>query len=447
MGSRIFIYHVSGAKQGEIEVCTSNVVRMGRQPGCEIQVDPYADLYASGHHAQITWVGGEQFTLADTGSKLGTFKNDVRVVDPVPLTTGDVITLGRDRQGRTGPQLRFYLDRDILKCPGCQDPVYKRHFTCPTCQQRFCLRCIDFRQRVCKPCGQRPASAPAPQHGFPPPPGHDPFGPPPVAASVGSQSEPELRVPDLHLYTSAAPTAPPGVRPPDASGSGRMNASSSRLAQAAAEALARSDSQRLERSGSGRMASSGSNAFPRPNAPAPPGGQQGQGGYVPTISSTARPPQAPTPPRRPDEEETVPIFSDSVEGPIEAEAPKAIPCERCSAPLSAADFFVCIGCHKRLCSRHRQTEDECDRCHSPEQGLLETDDNPPPAWVGPRPPSPPSAPIAPGPTHSVPTAPIARPAAVAEESELSGVEFECPGCGIAVSPKASTCPGCWRKLK
>ncbi|MCA8925702.1 MAG: FHA domain-containing protein [Planctomycetes bacterium] len=436
MGSRIFIYHVSGAKQGEIEVCTSNVVRIGRQPGCEVQVDPYADLYASGHHAQITWVGGEQFTLADTGSKLGTFKNDLKVVDPVAITTGDVITLGRDRQGRTGPQLRFYLDRDILKCPGCQDPVYKRHFTCPSCTQKFCLRCIDFRQKTCKPCGQRPQAMPAAPGFPPPPPGRDPFGP------VGSNSEPELRIPDLAVYTSANPPAPPGTRPPDASGSGRLGPGSARLAQAAQPHSG--DSARLERSGSGRMASSGSNAFPRPQVPQAPGSDRFPGaspgptpsGYVPTISSTARAPQAPLPPSPPTDDDAASIFSDSVDGgddSFEAEAPPAIPCERCSAPLSAADFFVCATCHKRLCPKHHHGGESCDRCLAVDQSLLETDDDPPPAWAGPRPPMPPQAPAVPLP--------------VGAGSELTGVDFECPGCGIALAPKAETCPGCWRKLK
>ena len=444
MGSRIFIYHVSGAKQGEIEVCTSNVVRIGRQPTCEVQVDPYADLYASGNHAQITWAGGERYTLADTRSKLGTYKNDVRVIEPVPVTTGDVITLGRDRQGRTGPQLRFYLDRDILKCPGCQDPVYKRHFTCPTCQQKYCLRCIDFRQKVCKPCGQRPAQPAAASAQFPPPPpmGTDPF------SNVGKHSEPELRIPDLAVYTSSNPTAAPGTRPPDMSGSGRLADGSARLAQDAQNLEAGG----LERSGSGRMrASSGSNRFAPPGsdhfpAGGPPGSDRFPGapssGYVPTISSTAPTPQAPRPPSPQiggDDPAGTALFADSVDGSddgsddgkIEADAPPTIPCERCSAPLSARDFFVCAGCHKRLCPKHHHDADKCDRCLAEAGGLLETDDNPPPAWMGPRPPQPPQS--------SAPSAAV--------KEQISGVDYECPGCGIAVAPAATTCPGCWRKLK
>ena len=138
----------------------------------------------------------------------------------------------------------------------------------------------------------------------------------------------------------------------------------------------------------------------------------------------------------PTDDDAASIFSDSVDGgddSFEAEAPPAIPCERCSAPLSAADFFVCATCHKRLCPKHHHGGESCDRCLAVDQSLLETDDDPPPAWAGPRPPMPPQAPAVPLP--------------VGAGSELTGVDFECPGCGIALAPKAETCPGCWRKLK
>ena len=163
MGSdKVYFFFISGAKKGKIEAASpaNGVIRIGRQPYCEVQLDPYADIPASGNHARVVREG-PGWALVDSGSSWGTWKNDQRVNGPVPLTTGDVITCGQDDRGRQGPQIRFYLDTDILRCPGCEGPVYKRHFKCPTCKHKFCLRCIDFRTKTCKLCGSAGAAQPA----------------------------------------------------------------------------------------------------------------------------------------------------------------------------------------------------------------------------------------------------------------------------------------------
>ena len=159
MASAIYFFYLSGAKKGKIERAQAAVVRLGRQPYCEVALDPHQDLPASGEHAHVQQEPDGTFTLHDKGSTWGTYKNDVRIHGPVPLTTGDVVTLGIDEEGRQGPRLKFYLEKDILRCASCEGPVYKRHFKCPDCRRKTCLRCIDFSRKVCKPCGARRAAA------------------------------------------------------------------------------------------------------------------------------------------------------------------------------------------------------------------------------------------------------------------------------------------------
>ncbi|RMG12142.1 MAG: FHA domain-containing protein, partial [Planctomycetota bacterium] len=158
--AKVYLFFLSGVKKGKIESCDAQVIRIGRQPYCEIQLDPYQDIPASGEHAKIVCQPDGTFTLFDAGSSWGTYKNDVRLTGPVAVTTGDVITLGIDDAGNSGPRLKFYLEKDILRCPSCEGPVYKRHFRCPDCQRKTCLRCIDFRHKTCKPCGRARAAGP-----------------------------------------------------------------------------------------------------------------------------------------------------------------------------------------------------------------------------------------------------------------------------------------------
>lgn len=164
MASAVYFFFLSGAKKGRIERAeldpTTGVVRIGRQPFCEVALDPYEDLPASGEHARVRLEADGTFTLHDQSS-WGTFKNEIRIHGPVPLTTGDVITLGLDDDGRQGPSLKFYMEKDVLRCPGCGGPVYKRHFKCPSCRRKHCLRCIDFGAKTCKPCAQRRVAAAA----------------------------------------------------------------------------------------------------------------------------------------------------------------------------------------------------------------------------------------------------------------------------------------------
>ena len=455
-----YFFFMSGAKKGKIEPArpTGRIIRLGRQPYCELALDPYQDIPASGEHCQVIVEPQGGFTLRDAGSSWGTWKNEIRIAGPVPITTGDVITLGRDDQGRVGPQLKFYLARDILRCRVCEGPVYKRHFKCPGCEQKVCLRCVVVERRLCKACvltvgvpsgvaGRAPGpTAPAP-------------GPAaPVTASGWNATTPPqgTRRPPPHKQTAIMPGAHQpipssganpslpvqpsagsafGGRPPSTDGFSRAQVHGGGL-------------------GAGGSGAGGSGA-----------GGSGAGQREP--SSGARPPLPPSPPTKGDfkaftldakdpsasePELKVPDLGDidAPGGPatplgqpkdaggtgFDIRRPAAIPCERCASPLNALDFFICERCNKRLCPGHRNSPSDgvCNQCQAPrpsgriappppmpspmpgpapgavpatmrmqrppQQSLVETldDSGPTPNWSSPaQPPRPPSAPQVPRP--------------------------------------------------
>jgi S1-C subfamily serine protease len=78
---------------------------IGRDPSCDVKFDPDNDL-VSRRHSKITRsteTGG--YTIADLGSRNGTFVNKQRIFEPVSLSCGDVVQLGPG-----GPEFRFDLD-------------------------------------------------------------------------------------------------------------------------------------------------------------------------------------------------------------------------------------------------------------------------------------------------------------------------------------------------
>lgn len=532
MGPKIYLFFISGAKKGRIEFSEADIIRIGRQPYCEVQLDAYQDIPASGNHAQIVWEGQNRFSLIDSGSTWGTWKNDVRIMGRVPIQTGDVITLGQDDRGRMGPQLRFYLDADVLRCPSCSGPVYKRHFRCPTCQRKFCLRCIDFGSKTCKPCGAAAPARAAPAIGGMPPPAPPPHkrtavmpgaggfgggpgggaadgaaaaafcsiccdfargptfacpscthtfcvehrhgpvcpscaGVAPAAAfggGVGGVSEPELAVPGIELGQGPRPAGdfqPPAdlfqpPYPPPGPGapippSGRLSRPdpSSGLAQplpATGYRPAYDESDLDSGSGFGQAGpppSTGTHRRPGPGTDAhrrPASGAPGTGVHPRPGSDSG-----------PD-----PFFSGSN---IEAQRPPTIPCERCAAPLSPRDFFVCEQCNQRMCGKHQATGagEACDRCAgqaSASSGAspalpqhppgLDVDREAPTIVDGQ--PSPPRRdlletadaedPPAPPPLFDSDEGRPRRP------TSLSGVQFECPSCDSPITPDSTRCPNC-----
>lgn len=79
-----------GPELGVVHNLTGDLVTIGRYAGNTIII---TDEQVSRHHARLTKTS-EGYTLEDLGSSNGLFVNSVRVVRPVPLSSGDLVRLG-----------------------------------------------------------------------------------------------------------------------------------------------------------------------------------------------------------------------------------------------------------------------------------------------------------------------------------------------------------------
>src|SRR5438105_1974547 len=82
------------------------VVRIGRDPACEVPLAGEHGSAVSRQHAQVT-LSAEGATITDTGSSNGTLLNGSLIESAVPLRAGDRIQLGY-----TGPSLAV-VDLDL----------------------------------------------------------------------------------------------------------------------------------------------------------------------------------------------------------------------------------------------------------------------------------------------------------------------------------------------
>jgi hypothetical protein len=83
----------AGFRPGRELILSKPEVTIGRAESCDIGL--FGDAAVERLHARILQRGGDYF-LADNGSPGGTFVNDRRVSELVPLRSGDVIRLGRN---------------------------------------------------------------------------------------------------------------------------------------------------------------------------------------------------------------------------------------------------------------------------------------------------------------------------------------------------------------
>jgi hypothetical protein len=95
---------------GKERRCEEAVVRLGRDPRCEIAFDPFVDLFVSERHAELIFKD-ERVSIVDVGSSNGTFVNGRRILAgiPEPLSGTDVVELGGDQ----GPSFRVETDEDV----------------------------------------------------------------------------------------------------------------------------------------------------------------------------------------------------------------------------------------------------------------------------------------------------------------------------------------------
>jgi serine protease Do len=107
--TRILIKNISAAKAGQIEEFAAakyQELSIGRDPACDLKFDPNNDL-VSRRHAKITQspANASEYTIADLGSRNGTFVNKQRIFGAVALSSGDIVQLGPG-----GPDFVFSLD-------------------------------------------------------------------------------------------------------------------------------------------------------------------------------------------------------------------------------------------------------------------------------------------------------------------------------------------------
>jgi pSer/pThr/pTyr-binding forkhead associated (FHA) protein len=81
-----------GFRKGREQILAKQEITIGRAESCDIGL--FGDMAVERVHCKIVRQGN-QYLLVDAGSTSGTYVNDVRVVQPHPLRSGDAIRLGR----------------------------------------------------------------------------------------------------------------------------------------------------------------------------------------------------------------------------------------------------------------------------------------------------------------------------------------------------------------
>jgi hypothetical protein len=79
-----------GSKLGSVAL-DGKPVQIGRAEACQVKLD---DTYASSFHARLFVRDGEWY-VEDLGSTNGTFVNQQRVTEPIPVGAGDRVRIGR----------------------------------------------------------------------------------------------------------------------------------------------------------------------------------------------------------------------------------------------------------------------------------------------------------------------------------------------------------------
>jgi S1-C subfamily serine protease len=107
METRILIRYCGGAPSGVAEFPASqhHELIIGRDPSCDVKFDPDNDLVSRRHARMNQGPGPGTYTIADLGSRNGTFVNRQRIFEPVVLAPGDTVQLGPG-----GPEFQFDLD-------------------------------------------------------------------------------------------------------------------------------------------------------------------------------------------------------------------------------------------------------------------------------------------------------------------------------------------------
>ena len=104
---RVIFRHLSGARATEVDIITVGAHReliLGRASSAAVRFDARRDNSVGRQHARILCDDAEptRFSLADLGSRNGTYVNGLRVGEVVLLKRGDVVRLGA-----SGPEIEL----------------------------------------------------------------------------------------------------------------------------------------------------------------------------------------------------------------------------------------------------------------------------------------------------------------------------------------------------
>ncbi|MDR3566916.1 MAG: trypsin-like peptidase domain-containing protein [Syntrophobacteraceae bacterium] len=107
---RILIKHLKGSKANQIEIFPlplTTEISFGRDQAAQVAFDALKEDVVSRSHARLSQDAANpaQFTLADLGSRNGTYVNGKRIAGSVRIDPGDVIEFGTN-----GPQVQFDID-------------------------------------------------------------------------------------------------------------------------------------------------------------------------------------------------------------------------------------------------------------------------------------------------------------------------------------------------
>lgn len=86
------VFSVTQGEQQGMSIPVAETINLGRSADSTFILE---DDYASSRHAQLVRQDPTTWLLADLNSTNGTFVNGRRVTDPVRVSTGDVIRIGR----------------------------------------------------------------------------------------------------------------------------------------------------------------------------------------------------------------------------------------------------------------------------------------------------------------------------------------------------------------
>ncbi len=113
----MYLYILNGKDEGKRISLKSGTFRIGRAPENDIVIRN--DKYVSGSHAEITLKGGGKLTLADKGSRNGTYLLGEPVSDHAEVKHGDIFRVGRTflKYSRRTHERIFADDSSTVKHP------------------------------------------------------------------------------------------------------------------------------------------------------------------------------------------------------------------------------------------------------------------------------------------------------------------------------------------